>query len=255
MKLIQSFIIALSMYSKIPMPRVDWTEESMRYTFCFFPVVGGIIGILQVAFGSLLLTKGNSVLFFSCIMTLIPIWITGGIHLDGFVDTVDAISSYGDREKKLEILKDPHIGAFAAIGLGSLLILQLGCWSLVEKSMLPVLGFGYVLSRSFSALSVLLFPPAKKEGLARTFRDNADAGKKITIAVLALWGIASAFGMWKTGGEAGSFAAVVALGIWGYYRWFSHRTFGGVSGDQAGYFLEVCETGILIATILGFWIF
>lgn len=255
MKLIQAFIIALSMYSKIPMPRVEWTEESMRYAFCFFPVVGGIIGILQVLAGGLLLTKGNSVLFFSCIMTLIPIWITGGIHLDGFVDTVDAISSYGDKEKRLEILKDSHIGAFAAIGLGSLLILQLGCWSLVEKSMLPVIGFGYVLSRSLSALSVLLFPPAKKEGLARTFRDNADAGKKITVAILILWGIAAAFCMWRAGGNAGLLAAVAALGIWGYYRWFSQRTFGGVSGDQAGYFLVICETGILIATLFGFRVF
>lgn len=254
MKLIQAFIIAISMYSKIPMPRVEWTEESMRYAFCFFPVVGGIIGILQVLAGGVLLTKGNSILFFSCIMTLIPIWITGGIHLDGFVDTVDAISSYGEKEKRLEILKDPHIGAFAAIGLGSLLILQLGCWSLVEKPMLPVIGFGYVLSRALSALSVMLFPPAKKEGLARTFRDNADAGKKRTIGVLVLWTIAGVAGMWNTGGSAGILAATTAFAIWGYYKWFSQRTFGGVSGDQAGYFLVLCETGILIGTILGFWI-
>ena len=38
---------------------------------------------------------------------LIPVWVTGGIHLDGYADTCDALSSYGDREKKLEILKDP----------------------------------------------------------------------------------------------------------------------------------------------------
>ncbi len=50
---------------------------------------------------------------------LIPVWITGGIHLDGYADTCDALSSYGDREKKLEILKDPHCGAFAVIRLCS----------------------------------------------------------------------------------------------------------------------------------------
>lgn len=120
--------------------------------------------------------------------------------------------------------------------------------------MLPVIGFGYVLSRALSALSVMLFPPAKKEGLARTFRDNADAGKKRTIGVLVLWTIAGVAGMWNTGGSAGILAATTAFAIWGYYKWFSQRTFGGVSGDQAGYFLVLCETGILIGTILGFWI-
>ena len=49
-------------------------------------------------------------------MTALPVLVSGGIHTDGFIDTVDALSSYGDKEKKLEILKDPHTGAFAIIG-------------------------------------------------------------------------------------------------------------------------------------------
>ncbi len=96
-------------------------------------------------------------------------WIRGYGRCDFFL--------WGER-KKTGNPERPARGSVAAIGLGSLLLLQLGCWSLVEKPMLPVIGFGYVLSRALSALSVMLFPPAKKEGLARTFRDNADAGKK-----------------------------------------------------------------------------
>ena len=52
--------------------------------------------------------------------------VTGGIHLDGFMDTTDARSSYGDREKKLAILKDSHVGAFAVIGCSFYLILSAG---------------------------------------------------------------------------------------------------------------------------------
>ena len=50
---------------------------------------------------------------------LVPVWVTGGIHLDGYADTCDALASYGDTAKKLAILKDPHCGAFAVIRLCS----------------------------------------------------------------------------------------------------------------------------------------
>ncbi len=59
--------------------------------------------------------------------TCIPILVTGGIHLDGLLDTVDAKSSYGDRKKKLAILADPHVGAFAIIGGSVYLLLYAAC--------------------------------------------------------------------------------------------------------------------------------
>ena len=39
-----NFKVAFSMFSKIPMPRADWTEENMKYMICFFPFVGTVIG-------------------------------------------------------------------------------------------------------------------------------------------------------------------------------------------------------------------
>ena len=112
MWLLNAMIIAIAMYSKIPMPRVDWNEKNMRYAMCFFPLVGVIIGVLEIVAGNLITVwKGEGTFFYAVVLTLIPVFITGGIHLDGFADTMDAKSSYGDREKKLEILKDPHTGA------------------------------------------------------------------------------------------------------------------------------------------------
>ena len=106
MWLLNAMIIAIAMYSKIPMPRVDWNEKNMRYAMCFFPLVGVIIGVLEIVAGNLItIWKGEGTFFYAVVLTLIPVFITGGIHLDGFADTMDAKSSYGDREKKLEILK------------------------------------------------------------------------------------------------------------------------------------------------------
>ena len=49
MRIVNSLIIALSTYSKLPMPQVDWNEDNMRYSMCFFPVVGLVIGLLAHA--------------------------------------------------------------------------------------------------------------------------------------------------------------------------------------------------------------
>ena len=72
----------------------------MKYAMCFFPVVGAVTGVLQLLTGRILLEyTACGKLFFAIAMALIPVIVTGGIHLDGFADTVDALSSYGDRRK------------------------------------------------------------------------------------------------------------------------------------------------------------
>ena len=78
--LIQSMIIAFSMYSKIPMPRVDWNKKNMKYALCFFPFVGIVIGAMIYFVGNLSDQMGWSSLLFSTVMSVIPIVITGGIH-------------------------------------------------------------------------------------------------------------------------------------------------------------------------------
>ena len=101
--LIQSMIIAFSMYSKIPMPRVEWNKRNMKYALCFFPFIGVIIGLVMSGGLWFLREYQFGAFFTACIATVIPVLITGGIHLDGYLDTIDALNSYGDREKRLEI--------------------------------------------------------------------------------------------------------------------------------------------------------
>ena len=107
--------VAFSMYSKIPMPQVEWTKESMQYCICFFPAVGAVIGAATLLWNMLVGAKLSGSLLFTAVLILIPVLITGGIHLDGLLDTADALSSYKTKEEKLEILKDSHAGAFAII--------------------------------------------------------------------------------------------------------------------------------------------
>ena len=50
-----------AMYSKIPMPRVEWNEKNMKYAMCFFPLVGVVTGLLEVILGNCLLYTSRCV--------------------------------------------------------------------------------------------------------------------------------------------------------------------------------------------------
>ncbi len=231
------------------MPRVEWNEKNMKYAMCFFPLIGAVIGILEVLLGSFLRNIKVGNLLFAVVMTLLPVMITGGIHMDGFMDTMDAVSSYGDREKKLEILKDSNSGAFAILGMSCYFLWSLAMWSEVSPDMFSVIACGYVLSRSFSGLSIVTFQAARNSGLARTFQDGAK--RKNVRMVMVLFLIAfSALILWLNL-VLGAAALIAGSLVFLYYKRLCDRQFGGVTGDLAGYFLQVCElamlTGILLA--------
>lgn len=245
-------VIAFSMYSKLPMPRVEWNEKNMKHAMCFFPLVGVVVGVCVRLIGMFFLStsvgKSFGSVFFAAVMTLIPLAITGGIHMDGFLDTVDALSSWGNQEKKLEILKDSHTGAFAVIGMSVYLLWNAALWSEMRIEYLPVVSCGYVLSRSLSGYSVAAFLPAKKSGLARTFHDGAD--KKRTKAVMGVWMLISVTGMIACNVIIGSITAACAGLVFLYYRRMCREKFGGITGDLAGYFLQVCELVMLTAIVI-----
>ncbi|MGC4019879.1 MAG: adenosylcobinamide-GDP ribazoletransferase [Muricomes sp.] len=248
MYLLKSCAIAISMYSKIPMPQVEWNEKNMKYAMCFFPLVGVILGGLEIVLGNLLLGSGFGTLFFAAVMTLLPVLVTGGIHMDGFMDTVDALSSYGDKEKKLAILKDPHSGAFAMIGMGCYFLWSMALWSQVKAEMLLIIGCGYILSRSLSGFSVVTFVPAKDSGLARTFHDGAQ--KKVVRITMLIYIVCFAVLMLWLDLKLGMAALLGAGLLFFYYRHICKKQFGGITGDLAGYFLQLCELGMLTGIVL-----
>ena len=126
MRIIKSFFIAFSMYSKIPMPQFQWKDEDMRYALCFFPWVGAVISALWCLWKWFCDRFAVGTLCYVAVGTAIPLLVTGGFHVDGFLDTCDALHSYQPRDRKLEILKDSHIGAFAVIMLALYGLIFLG---------------------------------------------------------------------------------------------------------------------------------
>ena len=186
--MISTVIVAFSMFSAIPMPQTEWTNKSMRYALCAFPLIGAVIGALVCLWRFVCLRMEFSEWILAAGICVLPVLVTGGIHLDGFCDTADALASHQDTEKKLQILKDPQMGAFAAIWLGCYFIAQLALAVTAAQMQadLTALAFGYCISRSLSGLAVASFPLAKNSGLAYTFAEYADKKKVRTfLAVLA----------------------------------------------------------------------
>lgn len=248
MKLLGSLSIAFSMYSKIPMPHISWTKERMKYVMCFFPLVGVVQGILLYGFAKVAWRLELWVLYYIGGVVL-PIIINGGIHMDGFLDVVDARASYGEKEKKLEILKDPHVGAFAILGCVIYVMLYLALFVELPAGYLPAFAAVYVLTRGLSGLSIVCFPKAKNSGLAATFSDEA---QKQIVAVSMLVYIMSSIGfiIWTANAIAGISCGLAAAVVYGYCYWMSKKEFGGITGDLAGYFLQICEVVILAVLVV-----
>lgn len=248
MKLLKSFASAFLMYSRIPMPQVEWKEENRRYALCFFPIIGAVIGAFFLLWRYVcgLLNIGD--LLMSAVSAVIPLAVTGGIHMDGFCDVIDANSSCADREKKLKIMSDPHIGSFAVMWLCVYLILQTALLSEMKKTAVTVAG-GYVLSRSLSGLAAVTFKSAKKEGALQSFA--MPAHKKVTVSVLILITVLTASAMLMTDIISGGLALFCAIMIFVYYRISAYKNFGGITGDTAGWFLQICEMAVMIAAVMG----
>lgn len=247
MIVLQTIAVALSMYSALPMPQFAWNERNMRCAMAAFPLVGVLCGVAVFLWGLLSQYAGFSPLLTGAGLALAPVVITGGIHLDGFCDTTDALASHQTRERKLEILKDSHCGAFAVIGTATYLIfLTALCAELeITNRVLLSLGLCFILSRAASGVAITTFPCAKNSGLARTFSDMA--AKKLSRVLLLLILAAAAAGLIFLGSGWAVAAAAVMFGI---YYVSSMRIFGGITGDLAGWFLQWCELLMIFALVL-----
>lgn len=112
----RKILIAISFFTRIPIKLKDVSNEEFYDSMILIPVVGVFIGL--ILFGvSILLSFIHFVQLQALLMIIAYIWLTGGLHLDGFADTTDALFSARDQKKMMEIMKDSRLGAFGAIGL------------------------------------------------------------------------------------------------------------------------------------------
>ena len=246
MKLWNAMLIALSTYSRVPVPRADWTGENRRYALCFFPLVGVLVAVAELVWWRL--WWGRWYLLFAAGCTLIPLVITGGIHMDGLMDTADALASNGSRQKKLEILKDSHVGAFAVMHCAGYLLLATALYSEAKAESGPLLGCVFILSRAKSVWALTTFENARPKGMLDAFTQATQ--KRMALLSGLCWGLVCLLVWALLGGWLAVLCLLAAALCLLYYRHMAYRQFGGVTGDLAGWFLQVTELTLTAVIVL-----
>jgi|LGVF01.2.fsa_nt_gb adenosylcobinamide-GDP ribazoletransferase len=152
----RKLLIAISFFTRIPIKIKNVSNEEFYDSMILIPLVGLFIGV--VLFGvSLLLSSIHFISLEALLMIVSYIWLTGGLHLDGFADTTDALFSARDRERMMVIMKDSRLGAFGAIGLILLLLTYWMCFTIILPEyklallIMPVFGrVAAIMSTCFS---------------------------------------------------------------------------------------------------------
>jgi adenosylcobinamide-GDP ribazoletransferase len=240
--------IAFSTYSILPMPQADWNRQNIRSAIAYMPLVGCVSGFLLWGWHRLCLLYIPYSLLFAVLATLIPILVSGGIHLDGPMDTCDALASRQSPERKLEIMRDSRVGSFALISLISLLFLELGLWQVLAGSsgrVLATVGCGQILARSLAVLAAGMLPQARKDGMMHDMTAHLSK-QRLTIAMLALSLLISALmiAFSVIQGLAAVTGGWLACLIYGR---LVRKHFGGVTGDTSGFAVEIIYGSLLLA--------
>ena len=267
MRYIRGFFMSLGNFSVIPCPYRPWDERARGLMLVFLPIVGLLIGFLWYLL-SLLMDYGQlPIQLKAALLAVYPFLVTGFMHLDGFMDTTDAILSRRPLVEKQRILKDPHCGAFGVIAVAILLLFQFSAvWAVLEGPWYEAYFRGPdgwyvfllipVVSRACSALSLLIWKPlshsqyANKEVVVDKTKEKRKAGYIAAVAaILVSPGILFGLAAMISGPIQYKSLLVLAVMILIYGLSISHarRELGGVSGDLTGYALTISEAGALMA--------
>ena len=246
---LRSIATAFTMFSRVPMARVEWKPEYMRYTLASFPLVGVALGLVLAVWWLFCRWFSFDSILFGAGVALLPVLFTGGIHLDGYCDTMDALSSRLEPEKKREILKDPHVGAFAVIGVVSYLIGYFALASQLDGDHLSiVILFCIPVMSRVVAGYVSISAQSSGTGLLSGMVDAAAETK--TKNALTVWFVIIAIIMLAVSPLAGLFVTLgAALTGWLVGR-MAKSQFGGMSGDLAGFLVQNGELVMLLMLIV-----
>ena len=242
-QVVTGFMLALQFFTALPIRKAfDMNARSATVMYGAIPLVGLGIGAIQATFLILNDTYFElTPLFTAVLMVVLHIVATGGLHMDGVIDTGDAYFSYRDRKKRLEILDDPRIGAFGAMTLALFVLLKIGVLYELLVRGLPLL---FVILLPFIARQAVLWTfltmqPSKETGIASYFKRTVNERTLVRVAILYLIIILAASILlqnWLL------FALVGALLVFtAFYRAWAKRNFGGISGDLLGAVFEWAE--------------
>lgn len=239
MAAIKDFCVGLQFLTRIKvMPQEAWTPADFGRSVKFFPLVGLVIGAVLAGL-YLLVADRLPPHMLAALLLVGEIVLTGGLHLDGFMDTVDGIFSGRSPARMLEIMKDSRVGSNGVMGLAALLLCK---WSLLldmpPRYMPLALLSMPLISRWVQVAAITMFPYARPEGMGKAFASYAGRRALLLASVLAV------LALWPAGRPAYAAAAAAFVGGWLFLRHVQGKI-GGLTGDVYGAVTELSEIIVL----------
>jgi adenosylcobinamide-GDP ribazoletransferase len=232
---LNDFLTALGLLTIIP---ARYREPITARAYAYFPLVGLLIGVSLVAAQFLLRAIFPS-LVASALLLALWVTISGALHLDGFADACDALFVATTRERRLEILRDVHLGTFGAVGLMLLLIVKFA--ALASATSFALLLLAPVLGR-WAMVFAATFPLARSSGMAALFR--AGLSHRIVFIATMLTALVCTFF-----GARGIVAFLVAFLVAFWLARFAQNRLGGLTGDIYGMIGESVEVAVLLVQV------
>ena len=244
------FVAAAQFLTVIPVPGSErlfsrsTTDPNYIMGSGYFSLVGFLLGLiiclLPWIFGTIF-----PPLVLAALVVVALVALTGGLHLDGLMDTCDGVFGRADPDSKLEIMRDSRVGSFGVLGALSVLLLKFALFaSLGASLMIPALLIIPAVARWAMILTALLFPSARITGLGATFRQTITIPRVVLAALISLLA-ALIFGhlvgliVW-----VGASAVAVAIAAW------ISRLLGGLTGDVYGAIIEITEVVALLLFVV-----
>ncbi|MFC1624114.1 adenosylcobinamide-GDP ribazoletransferase [Candidatus Omnitrophota bacterium] len=239
----KEFLIALQFLTVFPITiRPEIKGEDFGKSLRYFPIIGGLIGILLCLSLFLLgflpgLVKG------ACIL-IISIIITGGIHLDGFADACDGFYGSNPKEKILQIMRDSHIGVMGVIGVICLLFFKFSLIVSIPQGILwKSLIMMAVFARWSQCLACYVSCYARKDGKAKHFIEHA---KRREVYLGGVFTLTLFLMLMQIKGVILFFISILPIFLFINYI---KRRIGGMSGDTIGAVSEIGEVAILFGCL------
>jgi adenosylcobinamide-GDP ribazoletransferase len=245
MRLVRSFLCALTFLTRIPVPgrcsRFD--ENDFRRSIYWFPLVGLLLGVILGALWYLL--RGLlAATVLAALLLGVSVFLTGGLHLDGLMDATDGVYGGRNREERLAFMKDSHVGAFGVIAVVLILIFRFSLYTQISFNLLPYLIAAPVLGRQVQVWAQVMFPYARQRGIGSLFAIYGNYKMLMITTGISLFLLVA---LLKLTGIAILIAAVLIFYL--IAGWLSHLL-GGLTGDTYGALCELAEIAVLFVGVL-----
>lgn len=259
-KYFKGFLMAISMFTVIPLPRYEWDDEGGKNIMKFYPIIGLIVGLIWYGVFRILNLLGASTMVTTAVTLITPFILTGMLHLDGYMDVCDALLSRRDKQEKLRILKDPHTGAFAVISVIMLFIVNFSTlYTVISNNInestinnLNSSSVGLILipiiSRSLMGYLLLSKESMKGSSLGAFFKQGTGKVDKVVLLLGLIIASVISVVIFKI------YGLIISLGMILISTFLVNnaaKEFDGMSGDSAGYGLVIAESiGVLILSFI-----